>query len=269
MRLSFANGEHADFVLDGGVVSLGNAHGNTLVLPALDVAPWHARFTVDPRGIVLEVLDPSARTHVNARPVRERALLRYGDLVCLGRVPIAVKSDRDDLIGTSIPEDAAGQGAATQPARVVLRGVSGNHYGKSLAVNPRLVVGSAPTCDLVIAGPRVAQRHAVVENIGDAIWVRDLGSVDGTVVNGIQVRNAIVHSGDQIAFGDSHFIVEAPGLPLRGEPTRDAVAAAAVDSDVADDSDADAAVGYGAVWWLIGAAALIALGLAWLIQRGV
>src|SRR5512142_2797852 len=83
MRLSFLNGEHADFVVEDGVISLGSAEGNTLVLAGRDIAPWHARITVDRRGIVLEVLDFAARTHVNARPVREKALLRLGDVLVL------------------------------------------------------------------------------------------------------------------------------------------------------------------------------------------
>ena len=76
MRLSFLNGEHADFVVEDGVISLGSAEGNTLVLGGRDIAPWHARVNVDQRGIVLEVLDFASRTHVNARPVRANSCFR-------------------------------------------------------------------------------------------------------------------------------------------------------------------------------------------------
>ena len=102
MRLSFANGEHADVVVDEGAASLGNAEGNTVVLSGRDVAAWHARLTVDERGIVLHVLDPTARTHVNARPVREKALLRCGDMLCLGKVMIEMKGDGEDLIESRV-----------------------------------------------------------------------------------------------------------------------------------------------------------------------
>ena len=64
MRLSFANGEHADFVLESGAASLGHAQGNTLVLSAAGVAPWHARVTIDPRGAVL----PAKRQALPAVP---------------------------------------------------------------------------------------------------------------------------------------------------------------------------------------------------------
>ena len=268
MRLSFANGEHADFIVDGGTISLGNVEGNTLVLPARDVAPWHARLSVDERGAVLEVLDPQARTHVNARPVREKALLRCGDLLCIGRVLIALKADRDDAVATTIP--ASGPvGVPVQPARAVLRGVSGSHFGKAIPIGQRLVIGGASDCGLVIADAGVGQRHAAIETSEDAIWLSDIGSPGGSLVNGIRVRDAVIHPGDQLTFERSQYVVEAPGLPLRGAIAVDPTQVIAEPRQVlpagraADDVESQ-----GAIWWLIGAAALIALGLLLVIHRG-
>ena len=267
MRLSFANGEHADFVVDGGTISLGNVEGNTLVLPARDVAPWHARLSIDARGAVLEVLDPQARTHVNARPVREKALLRCGDLLCIGRVLIALKADRDDAIATTIP--AAGPpAAAAQPARVVLRGISGSHVGKAIPIGARLLVGGAADCGLVISDAGVGERHAEIETVEDAIWLRDVGSPDGSLVNGIRVRDAVIHPGDQLTFERSQYVVEAPGLPLRGAVSIDPARAITEPHEALPAAASDGAGSQGAIWWLIGAAALIALGLVLLIHRG-
>ena len=271
MRLSFANGEHADIVVGAGTTSLGTAEGNTLVLSNRDVAPWHARVTVDVRGGVLEVLDPAARTHVNARPVREKALLRCGDVVCLGKVMITVKLDRDDLIETRPPAASSTLPPAAQPPRVVLRGVSGSHFGKTIAVNPRIVIGRDPGCDLVVDETSLAARQATLENIGEAIYLRDLAATDAISVGGVQAHDAVVHAGDQLVFGRSHFIVEAPSLPVRGEDMlRSGYAMSA--SHIADPGDGEAAPSphaRSAVWWLIGVAALIALGLALLFQHGV
>ena len=94
-----------------------------------------------------------------------------------------------------------------------------------------------------------------------------LGSGAGALVNGLRLTTAVLHPGDQLAFGRDHFIIEAPGLPLRGEVP---LAASANDpstasDDVIDGSPADVR---GSIWWLIGAAALIALGLAAILLRG-
>lgn len=271
MRLSFANGEHADFLLQGGVASLGNANDNTLVLASRDVAARHARLTEDRRGVVLEVLDPAARTHVNARPVREKALLRCGDVLCLGKVTIALKADRDDAIETVLPAVSPSRGGAQNPSRVILRGVSGSHFGRTIAVNHRIVVGSRADGGVVIEDAQVAPRHASIENVGEAIYLRAIdGTSDTIAVNGVSVANAVIHPGDQIAFGRNHFIVEAPGLPLRGQAREAPVQADASMDDAGDPAPPRASArSQGAIWWLIGAAAVIALCLGLLIHRGI
>jgi pSer/pThr/pTyr-binding forkhead associated (FHA) protein len=270
MRLSFLNGEHADFVVGNGVVSLGQAEGNTLMLAGRDIAPWHARLNVDARGIVLEVLDFAARTHVNARPVRENALLRLGDVLVLGVVAMMLKPDRDDAIETTLPPEPIESSDASDfaPARVVLRGVAGSHFGRAIALRQRLVVGRAADCDIVVDDAQIAPHHASIESIGEAIGLRDMGSGAGVLVNGLRVSTAVLHGGDQLAFGRDHFVVEAPGMPLRGEPASDAAAA---DADRGSPILADPAASVdarGSIWWLIGAAALIALGLMWMLLRG-
>lgn len=273
MRLSFANGEHADVVVGAGASSLGSAEGNTLVLATRDVAPWHARVIDDARGGVLEVLDPAARTHVNARPVREKALLRCGDVVCLGKVMITIKLDRDDMVD-GLPPPVSTLSPVNEPPRVVLRGVSSSQFGRTIAVNPRIVIGRDPDCDLVIDEANVAPRLATLETVGNAIYLRDLASTSiagTTTLGGIDVRSAVVYAGDQLVFGHSHFIVEAPGLPVRGEGRERSgysITAPHV-PDHPSESAAESAHTRGSIWWLIGAAALIALGLVLLFQHGI
>lgn len=256
-------------MVDGGVVSFGNAEGNTVVLPARDVVPWHARVTVDARGAVLEIVDPGARAHVNARPVREKALLRSGDVLCLGKIAIALKADRDDEILTKVP--AAGSGRATaaaQPPKVVLRGVSGSHFGKTIPVNQTLLIGRAPECGLVIDEPRVAPRHASLEHAGDAIYLRGVDASASLFVDGIRVRDAIVHPGDQLSLENHHFIVEAPGLPLRGEDRLRDAHAITQPLEPIDHGRLPSSHAHHAIWWLIGAATIIAGAIALLIWHG-
>ncbi|HEY6893345.1 MAG TPA: FHA domain-containing protein, partial [Rhodanobacteraceae bacterium] len=152
------------------------------------------------------------------------------------------------------------------PARVVLRGVAGSHFGRAIALKQRLVVGRAADCDIVIDDAQIAPHHATVENIDETICLRDMGSGAGALVNGVRLTTAVLHTGDQIAFGRDHFLIEAPGMPLRGE------VAAQTGNESADIELADAleppSDTRGSIWWLIGAAALIGLGLVFLLLRG-
>ncbi|UXI66659.1 FHA domain-containing protein [Tahibacter amnicola] len=284
-RLSFPHGEHVDYVLRPGVCSIGSGTTNQIVLPVPGVASDHARIEVDNRGLTLAVTDPRARTHLNARPVREKGILRLGDILSIGTVQIMLKPDRDDVIRTTVPAAKNDGGAETRvraiPPRVVLRGVSGSHFGRIVPVRVRLTIGRGSECDLVLDEPEMSRRHAMIENSGEGIYLRDLGSSNGTFVNGVQVRDAVLHPGDQIAFDRNRFLLEAPGLPLRDDEVTersDTAAPAITQTMQAVDlpinrkpaaPEPAAGNGRNEIWWLIAAAALIACAIALLLFFGL
>jgi hypothetical protein len=71
----------------------------------------------------------------------------------------------------------------------------------------RLVIGRSPECDLVVDDPAVSARHAVIHWNGTAGVLIELGSSNGTIVNGKAVPgDAPLASGDQLTFGRSHFV---------------------------------------------------------------
>src|SRR5262252_6366918 len=282
MRLHFPNKEHADLLIAPGDTSIGAAGDNTLVLDRPGIAAHHASLNVGDRGYVLSVVDATARVHVNARPVREKAILRLGDVVSLDTLQFILKPDRDASIRTDVPavmaspraDDAAAR-TRSVPPKAVLRGVSGTYFGRIVPLRGKLVIGRGSDCDLILDEPEMSRRHATIENSGDVIFLRDLGSANGTFVNGVQVRNAVLHPDDQIAFDHNRFLLEAPGLPGRDQALIDERDAPNITQTMRavrlpdeDDDRPRAAVPGPArndIWWLIGAAALIGLGIAMLL----
>jgi pSer/pThr/pTyr-binding forkhead associated (FHA) protein len=227
VRLSFPKGEHADVIHASGEISIGSASDNGIVLVADGVKPHHARILIDPRGCTLHVSEPGAWTHVNARPVREVAILRLGDVVSLNAVNIMLKPDNDEsvtragVVPPAAPEAMAQEKIDKEtayrqsPPKVVLRGVSGPYFGKVVGIHGRLVIGRGADCDLVLDEPEMSRRHAMIEVNASEIFLRDLGSTNGTFVNGVQVRDAVLFTGDQLAFDRNRFLIEAPGMPVR------------------------------------------------------
>jgi pSer/pThr/pTyr-binding forkhead associated (FHA) protein len=281
VRLTFPNKEHADVLIAPGDTTVGSAQDNGVVLTADGVAAHHASVYVSDRSYVLNVIDTQARTHVNARPVREKAILRLGDIVSLDTVQFMLKPDRDDIIRTKVPaqkpalagaEDPSATRTRLTPPKAVLRGVSGAYFGKIIPIRGRLVIGRGSECDLILDEAEMSRKHAVIENFGDGIYLRDLGSANGTFVNGVQVRDAVLHPDDQIAFDRNRFLLEAPGMPTRGESevTSEEPAANITQTMQAirmpeAPSTASSERNRNDIWWLIGAAALIAVGIALLL----
>ncbi|QFG19868.1 DUF1707 and FHA domain-containing protein [Actinomadura sp. WMMB 499] len=75
----------------------------------------------------------------------------------------------------------------------------------------RIVVGRAPACQFVLSDLTVSRFHAEIYRADGTWMISDLGSMNGTRVNGWRLTGpARVRPGDEVGFGDSSFIVTAP-----------------------------------------------------------
>ncbi len=96
---------------------------------------------------------------------------------------------------------------------------------------PPLVVGRAPTSDIPIIDPTISRRHAEVQCTDGGVTVRDLGSSNGTFINGARVESAAVSAADVLTFGKVGFRLQAvappapapaPPAPAEAAPPRSA-----------------------------------------------
>ncbi|MCC7106706.1 MAG: FHA domain-containing protein [Chloroflexi bacterium] len=71
---------------------------------------------------------------------------------------------------------------------------------------PRVTVGRGPENDVVLADPKVSTRHLTIQQSEGAFSLLDLGSRNGTQVNGSPVTRASLSSGDLVLLGDSRLV---------------------------------------------------------------
>ncbi len=73
-------------------------------------------------------------------------------------------------------------------------------------------VGRTAACDITIEDSRVSREHALVRVDGEVVTVEDLGSANGTSVNGTQISvSTILRNGDEVRFEEHSFTVEISG----------------------------------------------------------
>lgn len=88
-----------------------------------------------------------------------------------------------------------------------VRVVAGLDEGKTLAVSPRsagrLLVGTSEACALRSTDRRVSRRHLALDVEGGLLRVTDLGSTNGTTVNGLRVMDVLCQGGELVVIGDS------------------------------------------------------------------
>jgi len=81
---------------------------------------------------------------------------------------------------------------------------TGEHQGRQIEVSAEeLVLGRDDDCGLVLADPKVSRRHARLRAREDGtVELTDLGSSNGTFVNGERVETRVLEGGEQIQCGD-------------------------------------------------------------------
>lgn len=85
----------------------------------------------------------------------------------------------------------------------------GPYRGKKLPLEQcRHVMGRRVSCDIVLAETTVSRRHACLDYLDGNYYLTDLGSANGTFVNGNQIQRKKLAPGDEIVLGNSRFIFE-------------------------------------------------------------
>ncbi len=102
----------------------------------------------------------------------------------------------------SMPDAFRAKGGVREPVLVV---VQGEEIGRRYLLNEkRLVLGrDDDSADLVVSDPSVSARHAVfgVDSDQESYGIADLGSRNGTFVNGRRVEDGVLRDGDKIFVG--------------------------------------------------------------------
>src|SRR5262245_15097718 len=88
---------------------------------------------------------------------------------------------------------------------------------KQITLGPETLIGRSPDCNLRIASGQVSRRHCVIRVVNDRVCVRDLGSANGTRLNGQTITAEVdvaVPPGSTLVVGPLKFIVQfnAPRL---------------------------------------------------------
>jgi pSer/pThr/pTyr-binding forkhead associated (FHA) protein len=73
-----------------------------------------------------------------------------------------------------------------------------------------MVIGRGRGADIVIAEPTMSRAHAAIGFDGKRFFVEDLGSTNGTRVNGNREKKAVLENGDEVQLGKLAITVNLP-----------------------------------------------------------
>jgi DNA-binding NtrC family response regulator len=98
-----------------------------------------------------------------------------------------------------------GSANADGPPAFVLSVVEGPDAGATFTIDgtspARTLVGTSPLCTARLSDPQVSRRHASLRATSDALALMDLGSTNGTTVNGVAIKEAFLRGGEAVRIG--------------------------------------------------------------------
>jgi pSer/pThr/pTyr-binding forkhead associated (FHA) protein len=119
---------------------------------------------------------------------------RFPDADALARELRSLRTRSQSLSGTHV--------ALSRAALVLAQ--TGKGFVLKDGVN---VVGRASDCEIALKSAGVSKRHCQIVVRDDQVTVEDLGSINGTLLNGEAIRRGVLNDGDVLEVGGHNFTI--------------------------------------------------------------
>lgn len=182
------------------VVSIGRDAGNTIPLDTEGKASRRHCQVAPVSGNGWEVVDNQSTngTRVNGAPV-DRRRLRHGDVIEVGLTKIRFEDER---------AVASGEASACY-----LEWTAGDRKGERVPLAAaRTSFGRRESNTVVLADKMASSHHAEIVRDLNGYTIRDLGSTNGTLVNGTPVTETALTHGARVRIGGAKFVFKDPAM---------------------------------------------------------
>ncbi|MBR4673342.1 MAG: FHA domain-containing protein [Victivallales bacterium] len=174
-------------------ITIGRAQDSTWCIPATDRAASNKHAAIVKKHGSLVVVDRGSRNGIYFQGAKvPEHKLAAGDQVGIG----------DCRLYAEMPEATAGKGPEREFNQ--LEQLNGEKKGTIYKLDkPNVRLGSASDCEIILNDSVVSHFHAAIEQKSDgSSWIRDLGSRNGTQVNGTPLSGSANDSGRLLKDGD-------------------------------------------------------------------
>jgi hypothetical protein len=127
-----------------------------------------------------------------------------------------------------VAPNSSGSRPGASRSGLALRFISGKYQGGEfpLQEGQQIIVGRSSDLDMVLVEEMVSRRHARIDMKSGVITIEDLGSTNGTFVNGEKIQQAKLREGDRVLIGTS--ILKLVSVPAGSMDSRRAPDSASV-----------------------------------------
>jgi len=189
--------------IESAGLTIGREEGNDVMLDTPEASRRHARVFATDRGYAVEDLGSRNGTLVNGERIRsEWRLLANGDTITIGGEPLRF---------------VTGEETRFVDANALLQQVEALQTKSVRFTGGRLTIGRDASNDVTIPDPNVSRFHAEIVETGQGKELRDLGSRNGTRVDGQLVTRALLQTGSEIGVGSYRLIFDGENFVARDD----------------------------------------------------
>jgi pSer/pThr/pTyr-binding forkhead associated (FHA) protein len=195
-------------------ITIGRSPTNTVVIDDPLVADIQVEITVNNEHLLLRNLNPQMGIVVNGQRVSGLCELKPGDeLSVASHHLIIIDPKKEPKLEKPAPRPSVVPATQLRPPKATGWSIRSNHpsmTNKSFHVQEITLVGRASDCDITLDAAHLSRHHAQLYVIDNMLYVKDLGSSNGTYLNGKKVTESRVKRGDELRFDTLSFAVIGP-----------------------------------------------------------
>lgn len=206
LKLRFRNNKQNAVWLVEPKVVIGSSSDCDLVLDSRAAESKHVAILIQHETLQLRPLIDSKVLKLNGNNIlgTKAQPLKVNDVVAIGAVELEVVDPKQERSAApTISRQEKNSGWALKANHTALA-------NRVFTLKQETIVGRSNECDITLAAAHLSRRHAKLVIKGGALYVQDLGSSNGTFVNGKAVAEARVKRGDELRFDTLSFGVIGP-----------------------------------------------------------
>src|SRR5262249_13864076 len=100
--------------------------------------------------------------------------------------------------------------------------IAGPLKGQSIPlVDAETILGRDPCTAIFLNDPLVTRKHCAIRKVNSNFQLCDMGSLNGTIVNGTPTHDKVLEHNDRIKIGESQFVFQFEGAEADSVPLTD------------------------------------------------
>lgn len=196
LKLQFTDNRQSSFWIVDEEFGIGREIKNQLVIKDDQVQPFHAKIKQKNHRVFIEPIEGSI-VRVNGLNISEQTEVMLGDVIGIDQIELTLIDPTRQPKAPAVMNSKSNLKAVSD-IKWQIKAMTGPLAGKLMTVDGMKRIGRDPTSEIVVSGGHVSRRHAELLLRDEQLWIRDLGSSNGTYVNGKKTHEQALFLGDEV-----------------------------------------------------------------------